>query len=143
MNTERGRVSNLLSQTRNCMAAEALAKAQALGRRGCGSCTLIDSTINKPVQTPSAMIQVKQKCFLYQSPESGVPESVRLARLEQRTLDLAEDPSSPDARFSEFRRPFIQVCPTIPAWYYTAGEPKLQGKNCPLPNKPDNPVLPG
>jgi hypothetical protein len=104
----------------------------------------LDSTINKPVPTPSAVLDAKvSNCFLYQSPESGVPESVRLARVEQRTLDLSKDPTNPAARFAQFRRPFIQICPPIPQWYYTAGEPKLQGKNCALPNKPDNPVLPG
>lgn len=143
MNTEGGRVSNLLSRTRNCMAAEALAKARALKGGSCGSCTLIDSTINKPVPSSSAALEANQNCFLYQSPESGVPESVRLARTEQRTLDLARAPGDPLTRFSQFRRPFIQICPPIPVWYYTAGEPKPQLKNCPLPNKPDNPVLPG
>jgi hypothetical protein len=145
MNTERGRISNLLSRTRECMAGEALAKARALKGNPCGgSCTLLDSTINKPVPTPSAVLDAKlSNCFLYQSPESGVPESVRLARVEQRTLELSRDPNDPLARFSQFRRPFIEICPPIPQWYYTAGEPKLQLKNCALPNTPDNPVLPG
>jgi hypothetical protein len=140
MNTEGGRVANLLSNTRCCMAAEALAKARSL--RGCGPCKLPDSTVNKPVPTESALL-ASQNCFFYQGPESGVPESVRIARAAQRTIDLSFDPTDPLARFSQFRRPFIQICPPIPQWYFTAGEPVLQGKNCPLPNKPDNPVLPG
>lgn len=144
MNTEGGRIALVLANSKACMAEEALAKARALGNRGCGSCTLIDSTITNPVPRESDVLAAKvSNCFLYQSPESGVPESVRLARMEQRTLDLSRDPNDPLARFSQFRRPFIEICPPIPQWYYTAGEPILQGKNCALPNKPDNPVLPG
>ena len=144
MNTEGGRIALVLANSKACMAEEALAKARALGNRGCGSCTLIDSTVTNPVPRESDVLAAKvSNCFLYQSPESGVPESVRLARMEQRTLDLSRDPNDPLARFSQFRRPFIEICPPIPQWYYTAGEPILQGKNCALPNKPDNPVLPG
>jgi hypothetical protein len=144
MNTEGGRIANLLASSKACMAEEALAKARALSNKSCGSsCTLIDSTINKPVPSESVILNATASCYIYQSPESGVPESVRIARMQQRTLDLSRDPTDPLARFSAYRRPFIQICPPIPQWYYTAGEPVLQGKNCPLPNKPDNPVLPG
>jgi len=143
MNTDQGRIANIVSNSRSCMAAEALAKARALGNRGCGSCTTV--TVNKPVNPSGINLQTTvANCFYkYQSPEACVPESVRVARMQQRTLDLSIDPNNPLARFSRFRRPFIPICPPIPAWYYTAGEPVLQGKNCPLPNKPDNPVLPG
>jgi len=123
------------------MAAEALAKARALGKR-CATCKIPDSTVNKPVPTESAVL-ASHNCFFYQGPESGVPESVRTARAAQRTIDLSFDPNDPLARFAQFRRPFIQICPPIPQSYYRAGEPILQGKNCALPNKPDNPVLPG
>ena len=141
---ESGRIANILSKAKCSMAAEALAKAQFLSRKGCRACSVPDSTINKPVPVPSSVLSQKvADCYLYMSPESGVPESVRIARLQQRTHDLSIDPTDPLARFSEFRRPFIQICPPIPVWYYTAGEPVLQGKNCALPNKPDNPVLPG
>ena len=136
-------MANLLASSKACMAEEALAKARALGQRGCGSCTLIDSTVNKPVPSESVIVAKNASCYLYQSPETGVPESVRLARLQQRTIDLSYDPNDPVARFSAYRRPFIQICPPIPQFYYTAGEPVLQGKNCALPNKPDNPTLPG
>ena len=125
MNTESGRVANLLSNARCCMAAEALAKARSLGKRGCGPCNLPDSTINKPVPTESALLAA-QNCFFYQGPESGVPESVRIARAAQRTIDLSFDPTDPLARFSQFRRPFIEICPPIHEWYFTACEPILQ-----------------
>ena len=146
MDTEGGRISALLRTTRACVANEALAKAQALSRskRNCGSCTVLDSTVNKPVPTPSVILSAKvSNCFLYQSPESGVPESVRIARTQQRSLDLSRDPNDPEARFSQYKRKFIEPCPPIPEWYYTAGQPVIQNKSCPLPNKPDNMILPG
>lgn len=138
MNTEGGRIANILSNSRSSMAAEALAKARSLNKKGCGCGPSPPAT----VQRESALL-ASQNCFFYQGPESGVPESVRIARMSQRTIDLSFDPTDPVARFSQFRRPFIEICPPIPEWYYTAGEPILQGKNCALPNKPDNPVLPG
>ena len=123
--------------------------------KGCSPCASVDlsgafvgNTINSPVPQSSSKLQSDLlRCALQgrtvQGPVFGVPESLRTARLQQRTIDLSVDPASPDSRFSMYRAPFIQVCPPIPQFYYTAGEPVLQGKNCALPNKPDNPVLPG
>ena len=134
MNTEGGRIANILSATRSCVAQDVLAKARALGNRGCKSCNRVDSTINKPVPLESSALEKKtSNCFLYQSPETGVPDSVRIAKLQQRTIDLSRDPNDPLARFSEYRRPFIEICPPIPQWYFTAGEPKQQEKGCNLP----------
>ena len=131
MNTEGGRMAVLLSNTRRCMTATALAKARALtGSAPCGgSCTLIDSTVNKPVPPASTDLILTTNCYMYQGAEPCVPASVNTARIQQRSIDLATDPNDPVARFSAYRRPFIQVCPPIPQWYYTAGEPVLQG-NC-------------
>jgi hypothetical protein len=144
MDTEGGRIANVVASAKACMAAQALAKARAFRGGPCGKiCALPDSTINKPVPQSSVLVDAAAGCYLHQGPETGVPESVRIARTQQRTLDLSRDPTDPSARFSAYRRPFIQICPPIPQWYYTAGEPVLQGKNCALPNKPDNPVLPG
>ena len=144
MNTEGGRIANVLASAKACMAAEALAKARSLRGSPCGRlCAPPDSTINKPVPQSSVALDAAAACYFYQGPESGVPESVRIARAQQRTLDLSRDSTDPLARFSAYRRPFIEICPPIPQWYYTAGEPVLQGKRCALPNKPDNPVLPG
>ena len=144
MDTEGGRIANVLARSRACMAATALAKARSLRGSPCSKiCAPKDSTINKPVPQSSVALDAAAGCYFYQGPESGVPESVRIARAQQRTIDLSRDPNDPLARFSAYRRPFIQICPPIPQWYYTAGEPVLQGKRCPLPNKPDNPVLPG
>jgi hypothetical protein len=123
--------------------------------KGCPPCTSVDlsgafvgNTINSPVPQSSSRLQSNAlNCALQgrtvNGPVFGVPESLRTAKLQQRTIDLSVDPVNPDARFSMYRTPFIQICPPIPQFYYTAGEPVLQGKNCALPNKPDNPVLPG
>jgi hypothetical protein len=104
--------------------------------------------VNRPVPQSSSKLQSDRiACELrgntVKGVETGVPQSVWTARLQQRTLDLSTDPTNPDARFSAYRRPFIQICPAIPQSYLRGGEPVLQGKACGLPNKPDNPVLPG
>lgn len=142
MNTEGGRMANLMAKTRCNMAAVALAKAQALSQKGCCK-PASDNTLTQPVALPSVALNAAAACYTYQSVTSGVPESVRIARTQQETLDSSVDPANPSARFSQFRRPFIQVCPPIPIWYYRAGEPVSQGKSCPLPNKPYNLIIPG
>jgi hypothetical protein len=144
-NTESGRISNLLSATRQCAAAEALAKARALGK-GCGALCDAQPTVRRPqTQIPSMLLSATvTNCYSdYQTLEGCVPESIRIARLQQRNLDLSIDSANVATRFSQYARFFPEPCPAIPASYARAGEPVLQGKNCPLPNKPDNPVLPG
>lgn len=123
--------------------------------QACAPCKRVDlsgafigNTINSPVpQSSSKLKSDALRCAIQgrtiTGPVFGDLESIRVARLQQRTIDLSVNPIDPDARFSMYRRPFIQVCPPIPQFYLNAGEPILQGKNCALPNKPDNPVLPG
>jgi len=132
-----------------------VAKAASISEKNCENCVKLDlsggfigNTINKPVPQSSSKLQsdavaCERRGYTVRGVETGVPQSVWTARLQQRTLDLSADPSNPDARFAAYRRPFVQVCPAIPQSYYTAGEPVMQGKRCALPNKPDNPVLPG
>jgi len=147
MDTEGGRISALLRTSQACMANEALAKARALGSGRCGGalCGASAAVLGPAVPVPSAVLTATvQNCFSkYQTLEGCVPESVRIARQQQRSRDLATNPLDPATRFSEYARVFLPPCPPPPQWYYHAGEPVLQGKNCPLPNKPDNPVLPG
>lgn len=143
-NTEGGRISNILSTARQCAAAEALAKARALGSgKACGALCGVPPPAK--MQVPSMLLSATvTNCYSgYQTLEGCVPESVRIARVQQRAVDLATDPTDPTARFSAYARFFPEPCPALPGWYARAGEPVLQGKNCPLPNKPDNPVLPG
>jgi hypothetical protein len=142
--TEGGRIANLLTNTRACMAAEALAKARALGSgKACGALCGV-SQAGPQVPVPSMLLNATVKnCFnKYQTLEGCVPESIRIARLQQRTLDMSIDATNPGARFSEYARNFPAPCPPIPASYINAGQPILQGSSCGLPNKPGNPVLP-
>jgi hypothetical protein len=152
---ESSRVAELIRRNTECMVAEALAKAARISQRNCTDCVKLDlsggfigNTINSPVPSSSSNLQSKQRtCILNGTyvvgPPPAMPESMRVANMEQRTIDLSTDPTNPDSRFSAYRRPFIQVCPAIPQSYYTAGQPVMQGTRCGLPNKPDNPVLPG
>jgi hypothetical protein len=146
MATEGARIAQILTNSRECMAAQALAKARALGSgKACGALCGVTQNASPLTPIPSMLLDARvNACYSkYQSLEGCVPESIRIARIQQKTIDMSTDPTNPDARFSEYVRNFPAPCPPDPAWYATAGEPKLQGKNCPLPNKPDNPVLPG
>ena len=147
MNTEGGRISNILSDSRRCAAAEALAKARALGsRRACGTLCGFKPAVLQPAPALPSMLLATQvdNCYSsYQSLGGCVPESIRIARVQQKTLDESTNPLDPTKRFSAYERFFPEPCPALPPWYATAGEPILQGKNCALPNKPGNPVLPG
>jgi hypothetical protein len=154
--SESSRVAALIRNQNACLTNERdkLAKAAAFGQRNspCAkldlSGGLIGNTINSPV--PQSSSKLKSDALACQlrggnvnGPETGVPQSVWTARLQQRTLDLATNPFDSDTRFAAYRRPFVQVCPEIPQSYKNGGEPVLQGKRCALSNKPDNPVLPG
>jgi len=146
---ESSRLAALIRQQNECKVVPVLRKTD------CGPCQKLDlsgafigNTINAPVPQSSSKLQsnllaCERRGYTISGVETGVPESVRIARLQQRTQDLSTDPSNPDARFSEYRRPFVQICPAIPQFYYNAGEPVSQGKACALPNKPDNMILPG
>jgi len=155
MANESSRVASLIAKNRECEQSRVLALAAKRSQKGCNQCVKLDlsgafigNTINKPVPSSGSKLQSDTiACTLrgqnISGPVTGLPESARVAQLQQRTLDLSTDPNDADARFSSFRRPFIPICPPIPQFYLHAGEPVLQGKNCALPNKPDNPILPG
>jgi hypothetical protein len=144
MNTEGGRIANLLSASRACMVAESLAKARAFSS-GKACCGLKQGVLQPAPAYPSMLLTATvDNCYSsVQTVEGCVPESIRIARVQQKTLDLSINPLDPTRRFSAYARNFPEPCPALPASYARAGEPVLQGKNCPLPNKPDNPVLPG
>ena len=148
---ESSRLAALIRQQNECK----VLKGAAIRKVDCGPCEKLDlsggflgNTVNRAVPQSSSKLQSDRiACQLrgntVRGVETGVPQSVWTARLQQRTLDLSTDPTNPEARFSAYRRPFIQICPAIPQSYLNAGEPVPQGKTCGLPNKPDNPVLPG
>ena len=144
-NTEGGRIANILANSRACMAAEALAKARAFASgKACGALCTIQPVAGQLVPPPSILLNSQLNCYnKYQSLEGCVPESVRIARIQQKTIDLSADVKDPGARFAAYARNFPAPCPPIPPLYINAGQPILQGKRCGLPNKPGNPVLPG
>lgn len=70
------------------------------------------------------------------------PESVRILDKIAQTLAESVNPLNPDARFSEYRGPFIPpVCPPVPLEDRNANIPKSSTR-CPLPNKGYLPNLP-
>lgn len=153
--SESSRLAALIRQKNECAVSATLDKAASTRKIECGPCNKLDlsggflgNTNTNPVPQSSSKLQSDTIACQRRGREiigavTGVSQSVWTARLQQRTLDLSVDPSNPDARFAAYRRPFIEICPAIPQSYYTAGEPVMQGLRCGLPNKPDNPVLPG
>ena len=153
MNTEGGRIANVLAGAQACAAAEALARARAL-RSSCGGgprCGQPTSQVE--VLSESSVLTRRVEKLLscgVQTVEGCVPESLRIAR-----VNACAAAAVPPNRFVP--------APCPPAVYNTvvvdaageviglpalgpnvSGNPAvLQGKNCPLPNKPENPVLPG
>lgn len=151
MNTEGGRIANVLASAQACAAAEALARARAL-RSSCGpACGQPGSQVQ--VLSESTVLAQRVTRLLscgVQTVEGCVPESLRIAR-----VNACAAAAVPPNRFVP--------APCPPAVYNTvvvdeagqvvglpalgpnvSGNPGvLQGKNCPLPNKPENPVLPG
>jgi hypothetical protein len=145
--TEGGRVARLLAASQACVAATALAKARAL-RSSCGTVACRDrQAAAAPAFVPasSALLErTVRDCYSSVPAKEGcVPESVRIARAAQCSLDQAQDPFNRETRFVEFRGPFIPpVCPPIPQEALNANIPRQSFASCPLPNRPDNPVLP-
>jgi hypothetical protein len=157
MNTEGGRIATVLAAARECAATEALARARAL-RVGASPCAGRPCGATPPesaqVLSESSVLDRRVARLLscgVQTIDGCVSESVRIARHNACVLDAGTPPN----RF------IPPPCP--PAVYNTvvvdatgqviglpalgpnqSGNPAvLQGRNCPLPNKPDNPVLPG
>lgn len=153
--SESSRLAAMIRRQNECLVKDTLAKAAVMSQKDCQNCVKLDlsggiigNTINSPVpQSSSKLKSDTLACQLrglnVSGPETGVPQSVWIARMQQRTLDLSVDPNDSSSRFSVYRRPFVQICPEIPQAYRNGGEPVLQGKVCALSNKPDNPVLPG
>jgi hypothetical protein len=145
MATEGARIAAVIRENKSCRAAEALAKARALYGNGAhckGGCEpqviQLGGDAREVPQESSRLDAKMATCSRigYISPFECVPESIRIARVERQTQEEY-------ARLGPYVRVFPAPCPPDPEWYKNAGEPILQGRNCPLPNKPYNPVLPG
>jgi len=140
VNSEGGRISNILQKTQECVIQENLAKARAyIGKDSCIGCKP-DSKINTNVISANAYLLSQLGCYNYVKPPV-VPESARIARVMQETLNKEYDPTNSKTRFADYAPAAVNApCPIIDP----ALNPYLQ-KNvpfCPLPNAPTNPVLP-
>lgn len=151
MNSEGGRVSQLVESAYRCNAQQALLKARRLAAASsCKSCKSEGGSAALPVgqqlvPRPSEVLEAQNaRCSeLYTSPFGCVPSSVRTQQLQICAVDAYTE-LTPDRRFADYRRPYFPPpCPPIPQEALNANVPKMQMTRCPLPNKPDNPVLPG
>lgn len=147
--TEGGRIARIQEGARAQMREQALAKARALrgGPGTCGGvrCPSAAERIQPNVPVPSAvLINTVKNCYSRVSREGCVPSSVRTARIQLDILEKETDPFNPDTRFANLiqRGVIPVVCAPIPQEALNANIPKQNLRNCPLPNKPDNPVLP-
>jgi hypothetical protein len=134
MNTEGGRISHLIDNARRCAIEENLAKARAYqGLNSCVSCKP-NNINNTSVRT------INRSCYNYVKPPVG-PESVRIAKIIQDTLNKEINPMDPTTRFVDYApRPTIPVCPAIDPELFNSDLPKIS--RCQLPNTPLNPILP-
>ena len=137
MNSEGGRISQIIDRAQRCSIEENLAKARAYqGLNNCSSC--------KPtyVNTLERTLPINNtSCYNYVKPPVG-PESVRIAKLVQDTLHQEINPMDPTTRFFHYApTPTIPVFPAIDPVLFNGNLPKASQK-CQLPNTPLNPVLP-
>ena len=139
VNTEGGRISQILQKTQRCVIQENLAKARAYIGKECNDCKT-SVTANNDVISESAYLLSRLSCYNYVKPPV-VPESVRIARVIQDTIYKETDPTNSKTRFADYAPAavIIECPPDDPAL-----NPYLQKKIpfCPLPNTPTNPVLP-
>ena len=154
MNTEGGRIANVLAAAQACAAAEALARARALRSGGCGggpTCGQAASQV-EVLSESSVLTRRVQKLLScgVQTVEGCVPESLRIARVNACAAEAVPPnrfvpPPCPPAVYNTVVVDEAGQVVGLPSLGpNTSGNPAvLQGRVCPLPNKPENPVLPG
>jgi hypothetical protein len=152
-NPEGGRMVQILEASRRCQVKEAIAKAKAINAPA--SCAPVpQSRIVVPLESTNleaqvarcARINAQQAQQLATQPLRGVPESVRIARLNQEVLDQYSPYSDSNRRFLEYRGPFIPVqCPPIPTEITNANLPKPSTRcdtlNLLATGKPPNSII--
>ncbi len=131
-NPEGGRMAQILADSKRCQVKEAIAKARAINAPACCSPVPI-SRIIVPLESTNleaqlarcARINAQQAMTLASQPMRGVPESVRIAKLNQEILDQYSPYSDSNRRFLEYRGPVVPVvCPPIPTEITNANIPK-------------------
>jgi hypothetical protein len=140
MNTEGGRISQLVDSARRCAIQEQLAKARNYyGMDSCGTCKKISGGQTVPNEGSYLESRVNNCNFDYYRPPV-VKESVRIARVEQEIFDKRNDPLNPLSRFVRYSpstRSIIIPCPQV---NLLNGPPEVTG--CPLPNTILNSTIP-
>jgi hypothetical protein len=133
------RISRKMDGLRNCQIRNSVDRARDIYGTTC-----IDSCITATVykqETPreSDILPTKVSCLNFQGTTVGL-ESTRIQAKIQKVLEDSIDPLNPDARFSEYRGPYLApVCPPVPTEILNAYLPKASTR-CPLPNKPSFPA---
>jgi hypothetical protein len=131
-NPEGGRMVQILAASKRCQVNEAIAKARAINNGSCCSPVPV-SRIVVPLESTNlqsqiarcARINAQQATLLASQPLRGVPESVRIARLNQDILDQYSPYSDSNRRFLEYQGPQVAVvCPPIPTEITNANLPK-------------------
>jgi len=127
-NQESGRINQVLSNARRCAVNEALAKARATyccpgpnnSRQVPSSDTYLLGKMNScGIMTPDIAAQMAS------APLRGVPESVRIKKLEQDTLNEFAPYNDPTRRFVQYVGPQIQIqCPPLSTEITNAFLPK-------------------
>jgi hypothetical protein len=128
-NPEGGRMAQILAASKRCQVNEAIAKARA---SNCGppipisrAVVPLESTNLQAQVLGCARITAAQATTLATQPLRGVPESVRIAKLNQDILDQYSPYSDSNRRFLEYQGPRVPiVCPPIPTEITNANLPK-------------------
>lgn len=131
-NPEGGRMVQILAAARRCEVKEAIAKARALNSGSCcppvpqsRAVVPLESTNLEAQLARCARITAQQATTIATQPLRGVPESVRIARLNQDILDQYAPYSDSRRRFLEYQGPQVPVvCPPIPTEITNANLPK-------------------
>jgi len=131
-NPEGGRMTQILAASRRCQVQESIAKARMLNSPTCCPPVPIsrrdvplESTNLQASLAACARITSERAQILATQPLRGVPESVRIARLNQDILDQYSPYSDSQRRFLEYRGPIVPVvCPPLPTEITNANLPK-------------------
>lgn len=131
-NPEGGRMNQILSAARRCQVNEAIAKARILNSRDVCQPSPIsrkqvpqESTALQGQLLACARLTSQQAQLLAQQPLRGVPESVRIARLNTQLLNQYSPYSDSQRRFLEYQGPQVPVvCPPLPTEITNAHLPK-------------------
>ncbi len=131
-NPEGGRMVQILATARRCQVNEAIAKARLLNSGSCcppvpqsRAVVPLESTNLEAQLARCARITAQQASLIATQPLRGVPESVRIARLNLEVLDQYSPYSDSRRRFLEYQGPQVPVvCPPIPTEITNANLPK-------------------